>query len=332
MKSLDFGRHALGGFAVAAMLAGCGGAQPPISAPGSMPQSRAIARQAERGGSWMLREAKSHDLLYASDNLSNEVFVFTYPRAKLVGTLTSFDSPVGVCVDKASNVWIVNGSPPEVIEYPHGGTTPIATLIVPYGAPVGCAIDPTTGNLAVIGTSNDISVFPNAQNPPTNYTAAGFLGLEYGGYDDRGNLFSVGYYGQEPSGRDALAELPSGGSSVVPVAFNQDIKANVVQWDGQYLSVGGQNYKKQPVPVYRVIVSGNQASIVNKIYLKSHPQSTVWQQFWIQGPNIIQCYGRVNDQSLGVWHYFRGGYPDNKIKGFGGRSIWGVTVSVAPSH
>jgi uncharacterized repeat protein (TIGR03803 family) len=39
MKSLDFGRYVLGGFAAAAMLAGCGGSQPLIGAPGAMPQA-----------------------------------------------------------------------------------------------------------------------------------------------------------------------------------------------------------------------------------------------------------------------------------------------------
>ena len=43
-----------------AMLAGCGGSQPPIGAPGVMPQSRAIAMHAAGGGSWMLPEAKKY--------------------------------------------------------------------------------------------------------------------------------------------------------------------------------------------------------------------------------------------------------------------------------
>jgi hypothetical protein len=40
--------------------------QPPIGAPGAMPQGHAIATHAERGKSWMLPEAKTEDLLYAS--------------------------------------------------------------------------------------------------------------------------------------------------------------------------------------------------------------------------------------------------------------------------
>src|SRR5271157_5517921 len=36
-------RYVLGSFAAAALLTACGGSQPPIGAPGAMPQSRAIA-------------------------------------------------------------------------------------------------------------------------------------------------------------------------------------------------------------------------------------------------------------------------------------------------
>jgi hypothetical protein len=38
MKVSDFSRYALS-VSIAAMLAGCGGSQPPIGAPGAMPQS-----------------------------------------------------------------------------------------------------------------------------------------------------------------------------------------------------------------------------------------------------------------------------------------------------
>jgi hypothetical protein len=41
---------ALGIAVAAALLAGCGGSQPPIGAPGAMPQTSAIATHAEPGG------------------------------------------------------------------------------------------------------------------------------------------------------------------------------------------------------------------------------------------------------------------------------------------
>jgi hypothetical protein len=115
------------------MLVGCGGSQPPIGAPGAMPQASALATHVDRGKSWMLPEAKSDDLLYASESIRNKVFILTYPGGKLVGTLTGFNMPFGDCVDGVGDVWIINQHPPEVIEYAHGGTTPIATLTTDAG-------------------------------------------------------------------------------------------------------------------------------------------------------------------------------------------------------
>ena len=51
MRTSRLSRHAPSIVLTSAMLAGCGGSQPPIGAPGTMPQSRAIGHDAERGGS-----------------------------------------------------------------------------------------------------------------------------------------------------------------------------------------------------------------------------------------------------------------------------------------
>ena len=48
MKSLGFGRYVLNTCVAAVMLAGCGGSQPPIGAPGAMPQSHATAQAVAR--------------------------------------------------------------------------------------------------------------------------------------------------------------------------------------------------------------------------------------------------------------------------------------------
>jgi hypothetical protein len=92
-------RYALSFGAASALLAGCGGTQPPIGAPGTMPQSRAIATHTERGGSWMLPEAKSQKLLYVSSDATKEVYIFEYPKLKLLTTLSGFESPEGLCSD-----------------------------------------------------------------------------------------------------------------------------------------------------------------------------------------------------------------------------------------
>ena len=132
MKNLEFGRIILSSCVAAAMLAGCGGSQPPIGAPGAMPQASAPAAHADRGKSWMLPEATSEDLLYVG-NSGGDVYAYSWPQFKLVGQLNGIDNATeGLCVDKQGDVFVPawTGSPPKgyVYEFTHGGTEPIATL------------------------------------------------------------------------------------------------------------------------------------------------------------------------------------------------------------
>ncbi len=321
-------RQGLGIGLAVATLAGCGQGQ--TVGTGMMPQSAATAGHVAHRKSWMLPEAKGQDLLYASDNGYDKVFVFSYPDGKLVGTLGGFYSPVGECVDKGGNVWITDGAPMYshgvVYEFAHGGTNPIATLSVPYEFPYGCSIDVNTGNLAVTYGQSQISIFANAQGTPTTYSASSMDEMQYCGYDNRGNLFAVGVTGTWPYERNALAELPSGESNISVLSFNRNIDANVVQWDGAHLAVGGVARNKQPVYVYQVDVYGSNANIISTATLSNKRETTVWQQFWIQGDKVIQTADHMHN--ISIWGYPQGGKPTKTLK-FGGGEIWGVVVSPA---
>jgi hypothetical protein len=48
----------------------------------------------------MAPDAKKRALLYVSDSSTYDVYVFTFPRGKLVGTLTNQNNPAGLCTDK----------------------------------------------------------------------------------------------------------------------------------------------------------------------------------------------------------------------------------------
>jgi hypothetical protein len=78
MQVSHLSRYALSSCAAAAILAGCGGSQPPIATPGAMPLSRAIATHADRAGSWMLPEAKSKDLLDTAADERVAVFYLSH--------------------------------------------------------------------------------------------------------------------------------------------------------------------------------------------------------------------------------------------------------------
>jgi hypothetical protein len=92
----------------------------------------------------MLPEAKSEELLYAS-SLPYSVYVYTYPKGKVVGFLSGF-SPRGLCSNQNGDVFVASRY--GVYEYPHGRAKPIAIIAVQY--PEGCSLDPTTGDLAVV--------------------------------------------------------------------------------------------------------------------------------------------------------------------------------------
>ena len=82
-----------------------------------------------------------------------------------------------------------------IFEYAHGGMSPIATLTVPgaYIETRGCAVDPTTGNLAVVAynnaSRNALLVYRSASGTPTVYLDKKVRSFDYPAYDGSGNLF-----------------------------------------------------------------------------------------------------------------------------------------------
>ena len=74
---------------------GMRGSAPP-STTFTQPSANAVVRPAH-ARSWMLPEAKSETLLYVSNVYT--ITVYSYPKGKLVGTLSDFEKPYGECVD-----------------------------------------------------------------------------------------------------------------------------------------------------------------------------------------------------------------------------------------
>jgi hypothetical protein len=326
MKALV--RFALSVSAAAALLGGCSGSQQPIGSPGATPQTSALATHGARGKSWITREAARQDLLYASDNATNAVYVFSYPRGHRVGTLTGFNLPAGECVDNVGNIWIVNQTPPEAIEYAHGGTAPLATLSVPGGSPIGCAVDPTTGNLAVTNQNNQVSIFPAAQGSPTTYTDSQVGGFRFCSYDNSGNLFIAA--GSTRTG--ILVELPNGSGSFTTITIKPHIEyfhLSGVQWDGKYLAIGGvsQPHSHKPVLVYQLQISGKVGMLEGTTKLLSRKNSPVVAQFWIQGSAIVQSSD--HGEQIAIWDYPAGGNPIKLIKSPASQFLFGTAVSLA---
>ncbi len=324
------GRSALGISAVVALLAGCGGSQPPIGAPGAMLQSRTIATRAAHGKSWMLPEAKGQDLIYATGGCEGTC-ILSYPQGKLVGEISGYQGNglSGDCSDGAGNVYISNNT--AVVEFAHGGTTPIASFALPQGDAEGCAIDPKTGNLAVVFGFTGIAVFSNGLSMPTVYSS--LLDAQYCGYDSAGNLFVDGATTDTHGVAYGLSELPSGGSTFEMLTLDQRVGLpGQVQWDGQYLTY--ESASPSLFTVSRLAISGSSATIVSQTTLKRVRNRLA--QSWIYKGSIIAPYSNQgpNPRNIGIWKYPKGGTPVKRITTFGDYDkkdfgFIGVTISVA---
>ena len=149
----------------------CGGLHTGALPKNVIVQARTHAAQAK---SWILAQAKSENLVYVSDENLDNVYVFSYGTGRLVGTLKGFQDPNGLCADKAGNVWVTDFLSGRIIEYAHGGTTPIATLSDDYGGPIACSVDRTTGNLGVATYQSGVAVYKKAQGLPALFSDSKF--------------------------------------------------------------------------------------------------------------------------------------------------------------
>jgi hypothetical protein len=326
MRTLGYYHSASGICIAVAMLAGCGGSQPPTGTPGAMQQS-AAQKGALQSHSRMALQAKHGDLLYVSDNLGNNVYVFSYPTGNVVGKLTGFGNPLGECVDTAGDIWIVNSSPPEMVEYAHGGTSPIATLSDPGEEPSGCSVDPTTGNLAVANHyPGNVAIYQQAKGTPTLYSDPNLTVYFYCTYDNAGDLFVDG------NSSTVIPELPKGSSTFNDISLNESINPGSMQWDGKYLAITDMaSGTHGPTPIKRVQISESSGMIVGTTLLRSRGdrKAGISVQYWIDGRTIVGP-----DHSIGgttrlfeFWSYPAGGRAKKVLKPSGAIELWGTTIS-----
>jgi hypothetical protein len=239
-----------------ALLASCSGSNETKVAPWSPllhgagpPNVRAIPASVppapDRGPSWMLPVAKKTALLYISDVRTGDIDVYAYPKGSLRGKLTGFGEPQGECTAPNGNVWIVDTAKAQLREYPHGGTTPVATLKDPGEYPAGCAVD-AAGDVAVTniatvrGGPGSIAWYAGGTGQPSLIASPSFQEMYFDGFDPAGNLFVDGW---PPNFAQAeVGELPSGGNAIVPLTVSgATIRyPGGVQFDRNAVNVGDQ--------------------------------------------------------------------------------------------
>ena len=302
----------LGIYAAVALLAGCSGG----SQLGANPiQQNLTSPVAQVGRSWMAPEAKKSDLAYISNFYNSTILVFTYPGGKNVGSISS-DEPQGECTSKTSNGnwWVVESGSDEILEYAHGGTTPLKTLREDVGEAAGCTVDPTTGNLAVtiLGTSN-VVVFTGGSGSGTTLSDS-LSSTYFAAYDDKGDLFLDGI---APSDTYGVVELPKGSSTFESITLSQSLEfPGGLQWHDKYLAVGDQ----EAHVIYRFAIHGTNAKEIGATELGDSGDVL---PFYIQKPYVVGA--DAGNEDVELWNYPAGGSPTKVITGI---VPTGVIVSV----
>jgi hypothetical protein len=360
MRTFALNRYAPTIGIAAALLAGCaaqrlGDTQPPTADSGfeaaaapdaiaaTMPRFVAGPKRPDHRSSWMLPEAKRvKELLYVSDWSTDDVFVYAYDKGTLEGQLTGLDDPYGQCVDKKGNIWVVNFGGGSVSEYAHGGTQTVRTLTTGY-QPMGCSVDPTTGNLAV-AASESVDVFVHARGKAHVYQSEMCHPFWAPGYDNAGNLYveALLYGSAKPlqGYSDPLpCELPHGGKSLRGThvsGFGIYYPASVM-WDGKHLTLSDQDYlDKNETTIYRVSedASGNLKSIGQTLLTDDCDGNDVEvPQPFILGKTVVggnlRCSYYGSHSKFDYWPYPAGGSPARSLQSPPEKPV-GQSISIDP--
>ena len=308
MQSLHFSRYALAVFAAVAMLAGCAASQGQTLGLGAMPRGNGAS-------------ATNQDLLYVADFGTNKVYIYSYPRPQLVGTLTGFNGPWAECVDKNGNVWITNFVGQSIVEYAHGGATPIKTLADAKGYPAACSVDRVTGDLAVANAyarrsrSGNVLIFEDASSTPTEYTSPGLYYYDSAGFDAHGDLFVDG---TTRNGRFGLVELGRPRKNFKTITLNKQVSFPIgVEWRDAYLAIGGAGSGSSAHSnVLQVKVTHGSGTILDHTKLAGNIGA-----FVVQNSTLVAS----EDAGLVFFRYPKGGSPIKRIDGLD--YPLGVTVS-----
>ena len=282
-------------------------------------------------------------LLYVSAFNGSDVNVYDYPSGTQMGTLTGFSSPSGQCVDANGDVYIAGFGNGAVVEYSHGGQSPIKTFTT-SGDAFGCSVD-KQNDLAVTDflgksySSGSVTIFPKGSTNGVVYSnPSDCYYIWNAGYDDKGNLVMVAENHASEAvtfcavlkGSKSLTTLTASGFSI----YSPDS----TMWDGKYIALGDQQLGGG-------LQSGLIETTLSGSTLTSHGQVTLSDTCQGDYTHVVQPFilGRkntpVNDEQskaviganefcnadLRFWHYPAGNTP---FKSFSFQS-GGQSVSIA---
>jgi YVTN family beta-propeller protein len=349
-------KRLFGLFAVAVLLGGCGAGPlqmagetglTPLSVTHEAAMTMAhyvpVTVHSDHSTSWMLPQKKKSILIYVGDWSNNDVYVLDYFTGKVVGTLTGFSEPYGMCVDAKGDVYIANFGEGDAVEYEHGGTKVINTY-ASGGSPIGCAID-RKGDVAVTSFDpGEVTVYTHGN--PSKGTTYSDSACQYewtAGYDGAGDLI-----GQYENG--TFCALMAGSQSETTLTSNGitiDFPGGTT-WDGKYIALGDQEAAgTYQTGIWPATLSGSTLTPIGKevefadtcygdyvddvnpfIVGKKNTPVNDRRGHVMVGPNLW-CYDAGEGGGVEFWHYPKGGDPFKEYSQSGPpMEFYGLGVSI----
>lgn len=301
-----------------AILSGCNTTQPvgPSSALGQSTPMQGLSNHS----------TQSDNLVYVVG--PNKTYVISYTDGTLLQTLPKI--ALGICSDSAGNVFLPTED--HIYEYAHGNASAVAKLNDPGYDPEGCAVDPSSGDLAVANFKakagsnrrGNVAIYAGATGLPRFIRAPKIEFYLSCTYDNDGNLIVAGYTN---SNEFVFGKLPAGSSDFKIYTLAKPLyDVGMIQWDGQYVALAARRAKV----IDRISLTGSEAVVVGSttLYMPRHVANPT---FWIQGQSILTVTG-ASKHKVGIWPYPRGGKVETElgpvIQGKG--TLQALTVSVGP--
>jgi hypothetical protein len=251
----------------------------------------------------------------------HKVRVLEFPDGRSVGELGLLGILGGLCSDPSGDVYFDVGQ--WTYEYPHGGTHLIASVLSPFGFPLQCAFDATTGNFAYItgGSNPAIAVYEHFTGKAHEYPPKEYHILNDCVYDGSGDLFVTTPW--------VLAELPKGAKTFTTYTLklkSVDSELTGIQWDGTYLVAQETPPSKSFTFLDRITINHKHVEIVSRTKLVGSEVS--FRSLF--SSTAIGLDDRASNE-IGFWNYPAGGKPSKLLNRFK-TAFYAATVSAAPSR
>jgi hypothetical protein len=245
---------------------------------------------------------------------TSSLLVFDYPKSdKQIGSIGDISEIQGECTNVPfgagkKTFWVTASGTDQIDEFKVGGSNPIKMLSTPSGdVPVGCGMDPATGNLAAtIINTGAVVIYTKASGSGT-VSQSPLIEAFFAGYDKGGNLYVDGFNNQ---GTFGLVELKKGSSTWETLSTSNSVEfPGQVQFDGKYVTVNDQ----EAHDILGYTCKGISCTLERTVLLTG---SSDCDQTWI-GNGVAFCPDAGNGD-VEVYKYPAGGSPIATLTGTAG--------------